>query len=106
MPKTDHDRAHPYACLAGFWASGYGHLCDPKHPPITVDEAESYLASNLTTTTNTPPRYSPVLATESVGRLAAIVDFKVSFVAGLLQTSKLRRRINQRDWIATRQELR
>ena len=27
--------AVPYICPAGFWTIGYGHLCDPKHPPIT-----------------------------------------------------------------------
>jgi lysozyme len=39
-----------------------------------------------------------VLATEPEGRLAAIVDFTFNLGAGRLQTSTLRRRINQRDW--------
>jgi hypothetical protein len=34
------------------------------------------------------------------GRLAAIVDFTFNLGAGRLQTSTLRRRINQRDWVA------
>ena len=106
VPKTDPGRAHPYVCPAGFWTIGYGHLCDPKHPPITVDEAEAYLASDLTTATNATLRYCPVLATEPEGRLAAIVDFTFNLGAGRLQTSTLRRRINQRDWFATGQELR
>ena len=47
-----------------------------------------------------------MLATEPVGRLAAIVDFTFNLGAGRLQTSTLRRRVNQRDWGAARQELR
>jgi lysozyme len=47
-----------------------------------------------------------VLATESEGRLAAIVDFTFNLGAGRLQTSTLRRRINQRDWTGASTELR
>jgi lysozyme len=88
VPRADPGRAHPYVCPAGYWTIGYGHLCDPKHPPITEAEAEGYLA------------------TEPEGRLAAIVDFTFNLGAGRLQTSTLRRRINQRDWLAAGQELR
>ncbi len=51
-------------------------------------------------------RYCPVLATEPEGRLAAIADFTFNLGAGRLQTSTLRRRINQRDWPAAATELR
>jgi GH24 family phage-related lysozyme (muramidase) len=47
-----------------------------------------------------------VLATEPEGWLAAIVDFTFNLGAGRLQTSTLRRRVNQRDWTATGLELR
>jgi len=50
-------------------------------------------------------RICPVLATEPEGRLAAVVDFTFNLGAGRLQTSTLRRRINQRDWSAASQEL-
>lgn len=98
--------AIPYICPAGFWTIGYGHLCDPKHPPITEAEAEVYLESDLRTALTATLRYCPVLATEPEGRLAAIVDFTFNLGAGRLQTSTLRRRINQRDWGAAGQELR
>ena len=49
--------AVPYICPAGFWTIGYGHLCDPNHPPITQEEAEAYLARDLQTPqTSLPPR--------------------------------------------------
>ena len=106
VPKHDPGRAYPYICPAGYWTIGYGHLCDPKHPPINEEEAEVYLARDLQTALTATLRYCPVLATESEGRLAAIVDFTFNLGAGRLQTSTLRRRVNQRDWIAAGQELR
>lgn len=106
VPKIDPGRAHPYICPAGYWTIGYGHLCDPKHPPIKEEEAEVYLARDLMTALNATLRYCPVLATGPEGRLAAIVDFTFNLGAGRLQTSTLRRRVNQRNWSAVAQELR
>ncbi len=65
---------------------------------MTEDEAEFYLSSDLITALNATLRYCPVLATEPERRLAAIVDFTFNLGAGRLQTSTLRRRINQQDW--------
>ena len=106
VPKNDPGRAHPYVCPAGYYTIGFGHLCDPKHPPITMAEAEVYLAQDLQTALAATLRYCPVLATEPEGRLAAIVDFTFNLGAGRLQTSTLRRRINQRDWTSAALELR
>ncbi len=106
VPRADPGRAHPYLCPAGYWTIGYGHLCDPKHPSITVDEGEAYLAKDLTTALNATLRYCPVLASETEARLAAIMDFTFNLGAGRLQTSTLRRRVNQRDWPGATAELR
>jgi lysozyme len=70
------------------------------------DEAEAYLAQDLVKALSATLQYCPVLATESEGRLAAIVDFTFNLGAGRLQTSTLRRRINQQDWHNAAQELR
>ena len=106
VPKNDPGRAHPYVCPAGFWTIGYGHLCDAQHPPITKAEAEAYLARDLNAALAATLRNCPVLATEPEGRLAAIVDFTFNLGGGRLQTSTLRRRVNQRDWAAAATELR
>ncbi len=107
IPRSDPlRRAHPYICPAGYWTIGYGHLCDPKHPPITEADAGVYLARDLQTALAATLRYCPVLATEPEERLAAIVDFTFNLGPGRLQTSTLRRRINQQDWVAAAQELR
>ena len=106
VPKVDPRRAHPYICPAGYWTIGYGHLCEPTHLPITETEAEVYLAHDLQTALAATLRYCPVLAAEPEGRLSAIVDFTFNLGAGRLQTSTLRRRVNQRDWTAASTELR
>lgn len=107
VPKFDSERrAHPYICPAGYWTIGFGHLCDQKHPPITEAEAEVYLSHDLIAAIKATLRYCPVLASESEGRLAAIVDFTFNLGAGRLQTSTLRRRINQRNWQQAGIELR
>ena len=95
-----------YDCPAGYWTIGYGHLCAHDHPPNTQNEAEAYLAQDLVKALSATLRYCPVLATEPEGRLAAIVDFTFNLGAGRLQTSTLRRRINQRDWSSAAKELR
>lgn len=105
VPKHDPLRAYPYICPAGYWTIGYGHLCQPDHSPITEEEGELYLAQDLRTALRATLRYCPVLATEPEGRLTAIVDFTFNLGAGRLQTSTLRRRINQRDWSAAASEL-
>lgn len=86
--------------------AGYGRLCKPDHPPITGEEGEIYLRQDLRTALAAMLRYYPVLATEPGGRLAAIVDFTFNLGAGRLQTSTLRRRVNQRDWPGAAKELR
>ena len=106
VPKVDPGRAHPYICPAGFWTIGFGHLCDSMHPPITEVEAEIYLARDLQMALAATLRYCPGLATEPKERLAAIVDFTFNLGAGRLQTSTLRRRVNQCNWGSARQELR
>jgi lysozyme len=105
VPKYDPGRAHPYICPAGYWTIGYGRLCDPWHPPISESQAEAYLAQDLRTAMTAVLRCCPVLATEPQSRLAAIIDFTFNLGSGRLQTSTLRRRVNQRDWPGAALEL-
>lgn len=107
VPKHDPQRhAHPYVCPAGYWTIGYGHLCNSDHPPITEDEGEVYLTQDLRSALDATLRYCPVLAIGQENRLAAIVDFTFNLGAGRLQTSTLRRRLNQQDWPSAAKELR
>ena len=105
VSKNDPTKAHPYICPAGYWTIGYGRLCSPQHRPVSRDQAETYLREDLRTALAATLRFCPVLAAEPEGRLAAIVDFTFNLGAGRLQTSALRRRVNQRDWVAVAAEL-
>jgi lysozyme len=105
VPKNDPSRAHPYICPAGYWTIGYGRLCKPDHPPISQDQAEAVLREDLRTALAATLKFCPVLASEPEARLAAIVDFTFNLGAGRLQTSTLRRRVNQLDWSAAATEL-
>ena len=71
-----------------------------------MEEGEAYLATDMADALKATLRYCPVLATEPETRLAAIVDFTFNLGPGRLQASTLRRRVNQRDWAGTAQELR
>lgn len=106
VPRNDPGRAYPYICPAGFHTIGFGHLCAPDHPPITQEQAETYLATDLQLALASTLRCCPVLASEPESRLASIVDFTFNLGGGRLQTSTLRRRVNQRDWAAAAHELR
>ena len=106
VPKNDPSRAHPYICPAGYWTIGYGRLCKPNHPPIGQEQADVFLREDLRTALAATLRFCPVLAAEPESRLAAIVDFTFNLGAGRLQTSTLRRRVNQCDWPGAVSELR
>ncbi len=97
--------AVPYICPAGYWTIGYGHLCDKNHPAITREKARDYLNGDLQTAVSAAIRYCPILLAEPAHRLAAIISFTFNLGAGRLQTSTLRRRINQGDWNAAGDEL-
>lgn len=107
VPKFEQlKRAHPYLCPAGYWTIGWGHLCEKDHPSISEYEGEEYLLQDLGRSVAETLRFCPILAIEPERRLAAIVDFTFNLGAGRLQTSTLRRRVNQQDWNAVKRELR
>ena len=73
---------------------------------MTAAEAEYYLATDLEVALAATLRYCPVLLNQPENRLAAVVDFTFNLGAGRLQTSTLRRRINQMDWAGAALQLR
>lgn len=104
--RTGDDRLWPYLCPAGYWTIGYGHLYPQTGSPITKEQAEVFLGDDLATAVVATLRYCPVLEQWPETKLAAIVDFAFNLGAGRLQTSTLRRRINQLDWPNAVSELR
>lgn len=95
--------AAPYICPAGYWTIGYGHLCDKTHYPITEPEAEMYLEKDLMGAYRAVKRLCPVAMNDN--QLAALIDFTFNLGAGRLQTSTLRQRVLERNWIEAQREI-
>jgi lysozyme len=95
---------NPYICPAGYRSAGYGHLY-PRGGPVTMEQAESWLNGDLQTALNGTAKYCAVLLLypELHG---AIADFCYNLGVGRLQTSTLRRKINNEDWDGAITELR
>jgi lysozyme len=95
----------PYLCPAGFWTIAYGRLCDQDHPAVDQQTGEQYLIEDMQSAYTAAIRFCPVLLNASEPRLAAIVDFTFNLGAGRLQTSTLRRRVNEQNWDEAAYEL-
>ena len=103
--------AKPYLCPAGVWTIGYGSTYYANGDKVTKDDpsidreyAERLLMHELVHTYAPGAiRQCPILLTVAVkdkdwGKLNAIVDFCYNLGVGRLQTSTLKRKINQQDW--------
>ncbi|HSV27255.1 MAG TPA: lysozyme [Sedimentisphaerales bacterium] len=104
-------RLSPYLCPAGIPTIGYGSTRYPdgrrvtlQDPPITREEAEAMLESEMRRCLQSAAGQCPVLILHA-GCWGAIADFIYNLGAGRLRTSTLRRRINQQDWPEARREL-
>ena len=105
-------KSKPYLCPAGVPTIGYGSTyygngtkVTLQDVPISEVDARALLLHELQYT-YTPGvlRLCPQLVTDE-RRLNAIVDFVFNAGIGRLQTSTLRRKINERDWLAAEAEL-
>lgn len=103
---------YPYRCPAGIPTIGYGSTrymdgsrVQMTDPAITKAQAEAMLMHELEACTASVLRLCPGVHDQPF-RLSALIDFVYNFGAGRLQTSTLRRRVNQRDWPAAAYEIR
>lgn len=104
-------RARPYRCPAnvptiGFGSTAYenGKRVTMADPPIDRTRATDLLYHELKRCEAAALRYCPILAGND-NRMAAIIDFVYNLGPGRLQTSTLRRKVNQQDWIGAKNEL-
>ena len=91
-----------YLCPAGIATIGYGTIKYPngkrvslKDHPITISQAEEFMAFELEDCVRSVLRLCPSLNGDQLG---AIVDFTYNLGVGNLQTSTLRRKINAGAW--------
>ena len=105
-------RGKPYLCPAGIPTIGYGstYYSDGKKVtlndlPISEPEAAQLLLHELQYTYLPGVlRNCPILLTDE-RKCNAIVDFAYNLGTGRLQTSTLKRKINEQDWDAAKEQL-
>jgi lysozyme len=100
-------REKPYYCPAGILTAGYGHAFKPGEEirSLPPNEARKELANDLSAAKRSTFRLCPALLIEAETRQGAIIDFTFNLGGGRLQSSTLRRRINQRNWPEAIREL-
>lgn len=104
-------KAKPYRCPANVPTIGFGTTIYPtgrkvsmSDQPITMDTADTYLSYEMKKAILSTIKYCPILLTDEK-RLAAIADFVYNLGAGRLQSSTLRRKINQQNWSEVKKQL-
>ena len=108
----------PYLCPAGVWTIGVGATfyedgksVTANDPPITRNRAIGLLDWHLRSVFLPGVlRLCPGLLPQSLlennwGRLNAVLDFAFNTGVGRLQTSTLRRKINEQDWEGAKEQL-
>ena len=109
---------YPYLDPVGIPTQGYGTVHRPDgrkvkmdDPPITRTEAERWLRVELLNTyapgvrRQCPGLYALALLEDDWRKFCAIVDFAYNLGVGRLQTSTLRRRLNDQNWAGAAEEL-
>ena len=105
-------KSKPYLCPAGIPTIGYGstYYADGRKvtlqdEPINETTAEALLLHELQHTYLPGVlRHCPILLTDEP-KCTAIVDFVYNLGIGRLQTSTLKRKINEQDWDGAKEQL-
>lgn len=105
-------RLRPYICPAGYPTIGYGTVYKPdgtkvtmEDPPITKETAEAWLLHELQHNYLAGVlKASPKLITEP-RVLGAMADFAYNLGVARYRGSTLRRKIDEQDWEAAKDEL-
>ena len=98
---------HPYICPAGYATQGYGLLVkNLEVPAITIPEAERRLSTVLPKYIAETFQTCPNLLNATPAQQAALVDFCFNLGAHRLAGSRLKRRVQEGNWVAAQAELR
>lgn len=111
-------RSKPYLCPAGVPTIGFGSTYYENgtkvtiaDPPVTKDQAAALLMHELTKVCvpgvrrQCPQLYANALTTGNWRPFNAIVDFTYNLGVGALQTSTLRKKVNEQDWEGAKTQL-
>ena len=105
-------RLVPYICPAGYPTIGYGTVFKPdgtkvtmEHPPITKETAEEWLLHELQHNYMAGVlKASPGLITNPRA-LGAMTDFAYNLGVSRYRGSTLRRKVDEQDWDAAKEQL-
>jgi lysozyme len=98
---------HPYLCPAGYPTIGWGHrIPTMKHPVITKAQGLEILEQDLIHYRDAALRLSPVLRDEPARRIAACIDFCFNLGINAYAGSTLRKKVNEKDWVAAGKQMR
>jgi lysozyme len=114
-------RLKPYQCPAKLWTIGVGHVIDPNHGRLkiedrvglpcpegwnrrfTIEEVDAILAKDLERFENGVLKYCPT-ARGKQGWMDALVSFSFNVGLGTLQRSTLRQKHNRGDYEGAAEE--
>ena len=95
-----------YKCPAGIWTIGYGQTKGIKEGMTwTQQQAEENLLKTCMETITEVINASPILEFESINKQAAIADFVYNLGITNYNKSKLKLRVNQKNWISAITEI-
>jgi lysozyme len=105
-------RSKPYICPAGYPTIGYGTVWKPDGTKVTMDDApisktqaDEWLLSELRTNYAAGVlRASPRLIAQPK-ILGAIIDFSYNLGVARYRASTLRRKVDNQDWEAAKEQL-
>jgi lysozyme len=96
-----------YQCPAGVWTVGYGYTGKDikKGVTWTQEKADEDVAKTALAVLNQAVKYSPILATANIEKLAAIADFIYNLGVGNYAKSTLKKQIDAGNWLAASSEI-
>ena len=95
-----------YKCPAGIWTIGYGQTKGIKQGmKWTQQEADDNLLETCTVVIGEVIKASPILLLEDINKQAAIADFVYNLGITNYNESKLKLRINQKNWSSAATEI-
>ena len=95
-----------YKCPAGIWTLGYGQTCEIKQGMTwTQQQADDDLIKTALAVLDRAIKYSPILATVNIEKLAAIGDFIYNLGVGNYSKSTLKKQVDAGNWLAASSEI-
>ena len=99
-------KLNSYKDCIGIWTLGYGQTQDIKQGMTwTQQQADDDLIKTAMSVLDRAVKYSPILATANIEKLAAIADFIYNLGVGNYAKSTLKKQVDAGNWIAASSEI-